>query len=75
MQSSLYTAGLVDGEALDRLEAERKLCVALARKHHLAVFDRVRPRIEGCDDPTRLKAWALATSDLSDSEFLSLLGT
>jgi predicted transposase YdaD len=85
-QSSLYTEGRaeghaeghaegrVEGEALGRLEAERDLCVALAFKHHASVIERARPRIETCDDPARLKEWALASSDLSDDEFLRLIG-
>ena len=78
MQSSLYVEGKAEGEAKGRaegrLEAERELCVALVRKHHAPVFDRARPLIEACGDPARLKQWALAASDLSDAEFLKLLG-
>ena len=66
--------GRAEGEARGRLDAERELCAAWARKHHPAVFDRARPVIEGCDDPGRLKEWALAASGLSDAEFLKLLG-
>lgn len=85
IQSSLYTEGLAngraegeargraEGEVRGRLEAERELCAAFAAKHHPSVFDRVRPMIESCDDLARLKEWALAASDLSDSEFLRLL--
>ena len=77
-QSSLYTEGRAEGraegETLGRIEAERELCAALAAKHHAAVFERARPLIETCQDPARLKEWALAASDLSDSDFLKLLG-
>jgi len=38
------------------------------------VFDRARSIIEACPDPDRLKSWALSASDLSDDEFLKLLG-
>ena len=69
MQSSLY----VEGRAEGRLDAERELCDALTRKHHPAVFDRAKSIIEACDNPARLKEWALAASDLSDAEFLKLL--
>jgi hypothetical protein len=79
IQSSLYTEGLAngraEGEARGRLEAERELCAAFAAKHHPDVFDRARLKIESCEDLARLKAWALAASDLSDSEFLTLLDT
>lgn len=78
IQSSLYVAGraegLAEGEAKGRLESERELCAALARKHHPAVFDQARPLIEACPDPARLKEWALAASDLGESEFLRLIG-
>jgi len=78
IQSSLYTEGRAEGraegEARGRLEAERELCTAFAAKHHPAVFERVRLQIETCEDLTRLKEWALAASDLDDSEFLKLLG-
>ena len=82
IQSSLYVEGRAEGEAKGRAEGEatgrladaRELCAALARKHRPAVFDRAKPLIESCDDPARLKEWALAASDLSDAEFLKLLG-
>jgi predicted transposase YdaD len=78
IQSSLYTEGRAEGraegEARGRLEAERELCAAFAAKHHPAVFEHVRLQIEACEDPARLKEWALAASDLNDSEFLKLLG-
>lgn len=82
IESSLYREaldeGLAKGEARGRVEgrldAERDLCAALASKHHPAVFDRARRVIEGCEDPARLKEWALAASDLNDVEFLRLLG-
>ena len=70
MQSSLY----VEGRAEGRIEDARDLCAALVRKHHAPVFDRAKPLIEACGDPARLKEWALAASDLSDAEFLNLLG-
>jgi hypothetical protein len=74
IQSSLYTEGLAEGRVEGRVEGERELCVALAQKHHPAVFDRARSIIETCPDPDRLKTWALSASDLSDDEFLNLLG-
>jgi predicted transposase YdaD len=64
--SSLYLEGLAKGE--------REICAALAHKHHPAIFERTRPVIESCSDPMRLKEWALAASDLSDADFLRLLG-
>ena len=67
IQSSLYVEG--------KLEGAREACVALARKHHAGVFDRVASIIAACDDSARLKAWALAASDLSDDEFLALIST
>lgn len=70
IQSSLY----VEGKAEGRLEDAREFCVALARKHHPAVFDRIESIIAACDDHARLKEWAVSASDLSDAEFLSLLG-
>lgn len=70
IQSSLY----IEGKAEGRLEDARELCAALARKHHSTVFERARPLIEACDEPARLKEWALAASDLNDAEFLRLLG-
>jgi hypothetical protein len=85
MQSSLYTEGLAEGLAKGlakgaaqgamegRLTAERELCAAFAQKHHPAILDHVRPAIEACADPARLKEWALAASDLTDAEFLKLL--
>jgi hypothetical protein len=69
MQSSLYTEGRTEG----RVEGEREICVALARKYHSAIFDTALPIIEGCQDPARLKEWALAASDVGDDEFLMLL--
>jgi len=69
IQSSLY----VEGEAQGRINGERELCAALARKHHPTVFERARTAIDRCDDPQRLKDWALAASDLSDEDFLKLL--
>ena len=66
-QSSLYVEGKAEGA--------RETCVALARKHHAPVFDRVEPLIAACDDLDRLREWALAASDLSDDEFLTLLST
>jgi predicted transposase YdaD len=82
MESSLYQAGLAEGrsEGLSegrsegRLEAAREVCAALARKHHPAVFDRARPLIDSCQDLARLREWALGASDLSDADFLKLLG-
>jgi hypothetical protein len=73
IQSSLYTEGRAEGLAAGRLEAERELCMALARKHHPGVFDQARQTIEACQDPDRLKEWALAASDLDDAGFLRLL--
>lgn len=74
IQSSLYVAGKAEGLAEGRLQSERELCAELARKHHPAVFDQARLVIEACPDAARLKAWALAASDLDDSEFLRLIG-
>lgn len=78
IQSSLYVEGRAEGhaegEARGRLQAERELCSALARKYHVAVADRALPLIAACTDPARLEQWALATPDLSDTEFLRLLG-
>ena len=74
IQSSLYVEGRAEGEAQGRLQAERELCSALTRKYHLAVADRALPLIAACTDPARLEQWALATTDLSDTEFLLLLG-
>lgn len=65
-ESSLYLEGLAD--------AHRESCVAFARKYHPLVFERTRPIIESCDDTARLEQWLLAAPDLSDSEFLKLLG-
>jgi hypothetical protein len=75
IQSSLYTEGRVEGRAEGRLQAERELCLALATKHHPAIAERLRVKIEGCDDPARLKEWALAASDLSDGDFLKLVAS
>lgn len=75
LESSLYIAGKAAGLAeAGRLEVGREFCVALAQKHHPAVFVRVEGVIAACDDPARLKGWMLAASDLSDAEFLKLLG-
>lgn len=69
-QSSLY----VEGKAEGNLNADRRMCLAHARKYHSLVFERVRPVIEACEDPARLEHWVLMAPDLSDSEFLKLLG-
>ena len=74
IQSSLYTEGRAEGRVEGRLEAERELCLALALKYHPAVYDHLRLRVEACDEPARLKEWALAASDLSDAEYVTLLG-
>jgi predicted transposase YdaD len=74
IQSSLYVEGRAEGRAEGRLDAERELCAALARKHHPLAFERARQIIESCDDASRLREWTLAASDLSDAEFLRLLG-
>jgi hypothetical protein len=82
IQSSLYVEGKAEGRvegkaegrAEGRLEAERELCMALTLKHHRAVFERARLLIDACENTVRLKEWALAASDLSDAEFLKLLG-
>jgi predicted transposase YdaD len=73
-QSSLYTEGRAEGRAEGRVEGEREVCAALVRKHHPALFERVRTIVNACDDPARLTEWALAASDLTDEEFLALLG-
>jgi predicted transposase YdaD len=82
IQSSLYVEGLAEGEAKGeakgeaqgRLEAERELCAALVRKYHPAAADRALPLIASCTDSERLREWALAAPDLSDAEFLRLIG-
>jgi hypothetical protein len=74
IQSSLYTGGRAEGLAEGRLMGERELCAAITQKHHPAVFDRVRPLIEACSDPVRLKEWALVAPDLTDADFLKLFG-
>jgi hypothetical protein len=62
IQSSLYTEGRAEGRVEGRVEGgvegERELCVALAHKHHPAVFDLAKSIIETCPDPDRLKKWA-----------------
>jgi len=69
IQSSLYTEGLAEG----RLDADRRNCLALARKHHPAALEDIRPLIEACTDPAKLEAWMLAASDVGDSEFVKLV--
>jgi hypothetical protein len=64
--SSLYTEG--------ELQGTRKVCAPVVRKLHPAIFDRLQGRIDGCRDSALLERWALAASELSDSEFLELLG-
>jgi len=77
-QSSLYVEGKAEGKAEGvaegRLADAREFCTALARKHHPTVFHRVEGVIVSCNDPARLKEWAIAASDLSDAEFVALLG-
>lgn len=77
IQSSLYVEGKAEGkaegEAKGRLDDARETCAAFARKHHPAVFDRAESIIAACDDPARLREWALTASDMTDAEFLSLL--
>jgi hypothetical protein len=68
--SSLYTAGEAEG----RLEVWREGCVALARRYHPRVVERAGTVIDRCEDQARLEQWLLAAPDLSDSEFLKLLG-
>jgi len=75
MESSLYREGLANGRSEGRLAAERELCAALARKYHPAVFERVRPLIESCQDPDRLRDWVLRASDLADADFVRLLAS
>ncbi len=70
MQSSLY----VEGKAEGRIEEARAFCTVLARKHHAAAFDRIEGIIAACTDPARLKEWGGVASDLSDAEFLKLIG-
>src|SRR5262249_28473209 len=70
IQGSIYEWGRQEG----RLDAERRLCAALVRKHHPGVFEKARPLIDACQDPDRLESWALAASDLSDADFLRLIG-
>lgn len=74
IQSSLYVEGKAEGEAKGRLDDARETCTALARKHHPAVFDRVEAVIAACEDPACLREWTLTASDLSDDEFVALLG-
>jgi hypothetical protein len=59
---------------LSFLPRARELCAALSLKHHPSAFERLRPMIDACDDPARLKEWALAASDLDDQAFLQLVG-
>lgn len=74
LKSSLYLEGKAAGLAEARLEHRREWCAAFARKYHPAVFDRVEAIIAACEDPDRLMEWMLTASDLSDAEFLELLG-
>ena len=89
IQSSVYKEAFAEGEAQGaargeaqgearglhdgRIAAERELCAALLRKHHPALLSRVLPLIEACDDPARLKEWALAVSD-REEDLLRVLG-
>jgi predicted transposase YdaD len=66
--------GKVEGRAEGELDKAREVCVALARKHHSAVFDRAEGVIAASTDSTLLMEWAVRASDLSDAEFLALLG-
>lgn len=70
LESSLY----IEGKAEGRAETGREWCAMLAQKHHPAVFERVEGVIAKCDDADRLKEWILVASDLSDAEFVALLG-
>ena len=76
-QLRAYKEALAEGEARGkasgRLEADRKLCIALAIKHHPLVFEQIKPHIEACTDPEKLEAWGLSASDLGDSEFMDLV--
>jgi predicted transposase YdaD len=78
IQSSLYTEGRAEGhaegEAAGRLDTARQLCAALVRKHHPAVFDRLKPRIDACLDADQLSAWALLASDVTDAELVERVG-
>ena len=78
IQSSLYVEGKSEGKAEGmaegRLDEARGFCTTLARKHHPAVFDRLDGIIAACTDRERLEEWAVRASDLSDAEFLALLG-
>jgi len=64
--SSLYTEGYLEGT--------RKVCAAMIRKIHPAVFDRVQGLIAGCRDAALLERWTIAAVELNDSEFLELVG-
>jgi hypothetical protein len=73
-ESSVFIEARAQAERKGRVQAERELCIALAAKHHPTVIDRARPQIEACEDPARLTEWALAACDLSDADYLTMLG-
>jgi predicted transposase YdaD len=55
--------GKVEGNAEGRLDEKRESCLALTRKYHSLVFERVRPVIEACEDRARLQHWLLMAPD------------
>jgi len=69
IQSSLFQEGRAEG----RLEGQREMCIVMVRQYHPAVFERVRPRIESCQDAGRLREWVLQAPNLSDADYVRLL--
>jgi len=71
-ESPLWREAEAKGRAEGNLEAQRAICLRLVARHHPALLDRARPRIEACGDPAVLEAWIFAASE-SDAQFLARL--
>lgn len=73
MQSSIWQEALAEGKAEGALDAERRLCLDLVRRHHPKLADRAEPAIAACEDPATLHAWCLAASEPS-ADLATLMG-
>jgi hypothetical protein len=64
-----------EGRAQGEVVAARSLCEAFVKQHHPAILALVAPVIAACEDPGRLRDWALAAPRVSDDELVRRVGT
>jgi hypothetical protein len=64
-----WRQGFVDGSRI----ASRNMCVIVVRQHHAAVLSLVETHIKACPSHFQLVEWAIASAELSDEAFVTLV--